>query len=468
MLSKIEILRTNSNLVDDVIFSNANKQKKEIAEILSEQPIVKKELGDRKITEYDLREYFNNVFFKNHKDLDSSIISLLIKRYNWRGKNKFIIGLIKKYPGASYEKYAECINDEFKDEILKVTADQVRDYITRRIYTKHPKLKELRIKKRKLSLGLYVFKGKEKEILEILKSNLSLKWEELADKVNKKFPTEPVKLTADKLKDYCHINIFSENLNLKKQRKKKNRERLGYVWTEEKRKYLLSILREYPTLIYSGIVKKMNSNFKEGRKLDKRALAFYLSNHIYREEIESNGQIVKLNRKLLKRQIQWKGEIHDFLKNLLKVNENSRTQKVNNFNEILDILKDEFPEYEPNFTGYKLREYIHRKFPEHIDRLRLQFELTEEYIEFWFNVVGVNPNITAKSLLEKTKKKFSNPYCQKPPALCTIEQYLKGIKESISIPNTLKEKRDILESVSREKKSKKRTAKSRLYSACLR
>ena len=51
-----------------------------------------------------------------------------------------------------------------------------------------------------------------------------------------------------------------------------------------------------------------------------------------------------MNRTYLKRTIQWRGEVNNFLSGLLQVDYKHKP-KVENISDILEILKDEFPEY---------------------------------------------------------------------------------------------------------------------------
>ena len=456
MLHKSEILRKHSELIDNTIVSNYRLQNKEILKLLNSLEQLKTDLGDRKFTYSDLKYYLINCFdtTKSLKNIHTS------KRYNWRGKEEFLVELIQKKPKATYEKYTRIINKKFPNERAELSVGAVQDYIIRRIYPDYPELKELRMKKIKARLKRYNFKGKEKRIQTILEEHIDKSWKEIAQIVNNIFSNEPVKLTPDKLKDFAHIHIFPKDSNLKEKREQKNKERIGYVWTKDKRKFLMSVLKENPTMKYSTIVKLINSNFTEGRSLDTHALALYLTNHVYREEIKRGDKKIRLNRKNLKRKVEWKGELHEFLKHLLQVDPTVEKQKINNIPEILDVLCKEFPEYEENFTVSKIRGYIKKKFPEHRARLRAQFKLTDEYIEFWFNLVKVNPGITLKSILKKTKQKFSDPYCQKLPSNYTMWIYFRSIKRSFEIPDSIEEKRDILEKTFRDKTTKKERPKA--------
>ncbi|MCC7552606.1 hypothetical protein KO317_02985 [Candidatus Micrarchaeota archaeon] len=375
-------------------------------------------------------------------------------RYNWSDKHEFVVNLIKNNPGLSYKQYSKIINSNFPNEPVKMTPGKFGDYLSSQVYFKHPELKNIREKKVKIRRKRYNFKGKEKKLLKIFKGNIRKKWKDIVEIVNKEFPEEPVKVTARNLIDYFHIHVSKELIEL---RKKETHKRDSYLWTEKKILFLEKLLKDNPKLSYAEIINIINKKFKKGKRLTRGSLGVMLTTKIYRKPLK-NGR--KMNKKGLKRIIEWRGEIQEFLKGLLEVDEHKENQKVNNISEILEKLKEEFPEQEHKFTYLKVYDVIKRKFPEHVNRLSVQFNLTDDFVEYLFKLIKEDPDISAPKALKKIKKDFNTPYSRKPPSLCAMQIYLRNIRKSLCVPEDIESKRDILEKIQRTKRAKRERQKA--------
>ncbi|MFA5382156.1 MAG: hypothetical protein WC356_03250 [Candidatus Micrarchaeia archaeon] len=467
---KSKILRYNKRIINPIIKNNLGKKNSEIAEEINNIEKIREELSGREITDFDIKYYLENTFFEEYPDLKETHKNKKIKSkyvYNWMDKFDFIINMIETHLDWDAKQYTDELNRNFPKELHKAKVEGMKDFLTRVVYKKREDLLKKREEAVKVRRGSYNFKGKEDRLLEIFKKNIDRKWRELAKIVNKEFPDEFIKITGRKLQDYFVIKVFPDYPKLREDHVRLTSLRHGYIWTEEKIKYLKELLRIEPKLSRDEIIKKMNQEFKEVKGLTRRSLANGLGPHVYREVKKEKGRIICVfNRKPLKRNIEWEGEIKQRVAELLEISPKIKKQKINNLDELLKELKEEFPEFEYNLTYSKIYNYIVRKFPEHLDRLKIQFELRKEYVDFWFSKVVENQKITVNEILDLTKQKFSSPYCQKLPSKDAMERYLRIIKRNVSIPENIEEKRKILEDLTKNK-LKSRKAKKEAFDICV-